>query len=183
MFDTTTFTSASGRFTTDEVAPLLSGGEQDLGLSAVPQGCGLCHGCRFRGCFHNDLRKRGDDNVRRHYVLGCTVGWISLIVSRLLEHKDRKISDKQIQPFVARRRRNAPISLFNWRVEKAQNAGGVRPFLPHCSGNAMATSAWVVCCDDLYVTLVKLAVTHCSRRNYKTGNDQSCQGGNKATET
>lgn len=67
------FREASRWFGTDEVAPLLPGGEKDLRFSAVPQGCGLRHGGRSRGRFHDDLRKRGGDNVRRRHILGRTV--------------------------------------------------------------------------------------------------------------
>lgn len=55
---------------TDEVAPLLPGGEKDLRFSAVPQGRGLRHGGRSRGRFHGDLRKRGGDSMRRRHTLG-----------------------------------------------------------------------------------------------------------------
>lgn len=58
---------------TDEVAPLVSGGEEDLRLPAVPQGRGLRHGGRSRGRFHDDLWEHGGDNVRRLGRMSPTV--------------------------------------------------------------------------------------------------------------
>lgn len=116
------FREASRRFGTDEVAPLLPGGEKDLRFSAVPQGRGLRHGGRSRGRFHGDLRKRGGDSVRRRHTLGKKQ---SPMVFEAFRAQRRDTSDQIQSILAARRLTNAPVRLFSWQV-----AGNKKPLRP-----------------------------------------------------
>lgn len=58
---------------------------------------------------------------------------------------------------------------------------------PLCLCHTAAPTPWQRalewCAEMIYtVRRLKLAVTHRSRRNYKTENDQRCRGGNEAAE-
>lgn len=134
------------RLGTDEVAPLLPGGEQDLRFSAVPQGRGLRHGGRSRGRFHHHLRKRGGGDVRRRHILGqASLDGLKAFPAQ--RHNTPRTKSNQFL------REVLLLRLFNRQVagnKKKKDAltEPLRP-LPHCSGSAMATSASAACCHDL----------------------------------
>lgn len=90
------------------------------------------------------------------------VGWRSPTVLRPFKHKEKTGSSTTVRLASG---------------EELDKPTGAGPSLPHCSSNAMATRAWVVCWDDLYNTSVRLAVTRCSGLHCKTERDQWCRGG------